>query len=332
MPLILAIESDRRQTSKLAIVARNQLHAELLVVDTVDQALDKLDLCDPDLILTSPLLPARDQVALAERLRALATDGFRVQTITMPPLGMAGQRARVPQRGAPSRTAGPRGRTTQNDSMDPVVFGMQISTHLDRIAAERAASGARMPRRAAQTQVLVEEAPAAVEPPDPADASDWNELLAAMRREIELAQAPPVAVEPEPDVADFGEIALVMDDDTTLDNVETTIDDAIDLSEALAALGGETAHRAAPVAAPDSAPRTMATPVEAATSSSIPDASAPADVAAAPETRRKRRVRRVPPQDEFGFFDPRQCGFSALFAKLSTINTSEDGGKPKKSS
>jgi hypothetical protein len=30
----------------------------------------------------------------------------------------------------------------------------------------------------------------------------------------------------------------------------------------------------------------------------------------------------VPVQDEWGFFDPQQCGFTALLAKLDEINDS----------
>lgn len=44
---------------------------------------------------------------------------------------------------------------------------------------------------------------------------------------------------------------------------------------------------------------------------------------------RTKRIRRVPPQDEFGFFDPRQCGFLALFAKLNALNERRDA-TPKK--
>jgi len=39
MALILVVESDRRQTSKLTMLARGQLRAELLIVDNVTQAL-----------------------------------------------------------------------------------------------------------------------------------------------------------------------------------------------------------------------------------------------------------------------------------------------------
>ena len=32
-----------------------------------------------------------------------------------------------------------------------------------------------------------------------------------------------------------------------------------------------------------------------------------------------------PPQDEWGFFDPEQCGFAALLAKLEEITHVNDG-------
>ena len=32
-----------------------------------------------------------------------------------------------------------------------------------------------------------------------------------------------------------------------------------------------------------------------------------------------------PVQDEWGFFDPQQCGFAALLAKLDEVTDSEDG-------
>ena len=152
MALILVIESDRRQRSKLTMLARGQLRADLLIVENVTQALAKLDECDPDLILLSAAISGRDQLALGDRLLELEEQGVRIQTLNMPTLGLAGQRARVPQKSAPVS----RGRPAQTDSMDPVVFGIQVSTLLDRIAAERAASGT-VVRRHQPAVVVVEE-------------------------------------------------------------------------------------------------------------------------------------------------------------------------------
>ena len=42
-----------------------------------------------------------------------------------------------------------------------------------------------------------------------------------------------------------------------------------------------------------------------------------------PDTKQKRRGKKVQPaQDEWGFFDPEQCGFAALLAKLEEITVS----------
>jgi hypothetical protein len=319
MALILVIESDRRQTSKLTILARGQLRADLLIVDNVTQALEKLDECDPDLILTSAMIPAREQLALGERLLEIEEDGLRIQTLTLPPLGLAGQRSRVPQKSGPGRAPVTRGRPSQTDAVDPVVFGVQLSTMLDRIAAERAASGTVV--RTRQTTVIdveeeeldvttdvTEEAPVVEAPeptrgPRPTQRPDWGELLDAMRREIEVAQS---SSKPQSDESESQPL--------NLDEFARIIDTANYRS-------GKSDKKASNE------------PVEGAAStltSATPEP-APAPVAASAPPR-KKKVRRVPPQDEFGFFDPQQCGLSALFAKLDTITPPGKTVTPKKSS
>jgi len=309
MPLILLIEADRRHTSRISILARNQLHADLLIVDNVEQALEKLDECDPDLILTSPLMSGRDQLALGNRLLELEEeDGLRIQTLTIPALGVAGQRARVPQKGGPGRAPVQRGRPSQTDGIDPVVFGMQIAMMLDRIAAERAASGTIVRRRETTAIGLdeeepeeIEEAPA-VEAPRPVDAPrsidaprssaqpDWGELLDAMRREIEVAQS---STQPQLDRLASPHLNL----DVDLSALPTAIENL-------------------PPAIKPATPEPLAAPV----------------AASAPPARKTKKVRRVPAQDEFGFFDPQQCGLSALFAKLDTIAPPGKAVTPKKTS
>ena len=43
---------------------------------------------------------------------------------------------------------------------------------------------------------------------------------------------------------------------------------------------------------------------------------------AATPRKHKRKKDQKPLQDEWGFFDPQQCGLSALFAKLDEISDS----------
>jgi hypothetical protein len=134
MALILAIETDRRQVSKLAILARNYLHEEIVVTDSIGRALAILDERLPDLILTSFQLQPKHRAALLDRLLEVDTDGTRVQTLVIPALGAPGSRA---QKGMPARPHGMRGTRGAADGCDPAVFGRQIAECLARIPAER---------------------------------------------------------------------------------------------------------------------------------------------------------------------------------------------------
>lgn len=323
MPLILAIEPDRRQTTKLQILARNQLHAELLIADTVEQALVVLDECDPELILTSPQLPARDQVALAARLRELAEDGLRVQTLTLPMLGVPGQRARIPQKGASGARTG-RARASTGEGVDPVAFGMQVSALIERAGSERAAvpvgrpavahavsaphavpASHAAPARAVEPGAVPAEATTTAVPRSSAsEHPDWSDVLSAIEREIESVRREPLHavadVEPE-DIA-FLASALARDLAKPTDPAPTAVPP----------------QRAS--AATQAPPHAVAAPASADPAATP----APNPPAAAPPIRTKR-IRRVPPRDEFGFYDPRQCGLSALIAK---VNAKGDGDKP----
>jgi PleD family two-component response regulator len=84
MPLILAIEPDRRQATQLKAMVRARLEADLVLAESVDQGLLELGDRIPDLILTSALLSPRDEVALDQRLRALDGTACFVQTLTIP--------------------------------------------------------------------------------------------------------------------------------------------------------------------------------------------------------------------------------------------------------
>ena len=86
MPLILAIEPDRRQAAQLSVVVRKRVHAELILVDTTERALDAIGNRMPDLVLVPALLSPQDDAALAAALRVIAA-AARVQMLTIPVLG-----------------------------------------------------------------------------------------------------------------------------------------------------------------------------------------------------------------------------------------------------
>src|SRR5438093_1916504 len=138
MPLILAVEPDKKQAIKIAALAKNALKAELVVAESAEPALQILSTRVPDLILTSLLLSPKDEAALTERLRELDSVGMHVQTLGIPVLGNPKRRGSE-RLGASLfgrlRKGGPSSQTT--DACDPAVFAGQIEEYLERASADR---------------------------------------------------------------------------------------------------------------------------------------------------------------------------------------------------
>src|SRR6187431_1620855 len=126
-PLILAIEQDRRQASKIAAIARN-LEAELIVTESAQEALATFEKRVPDLILTPHFLSPRDEITLDDRLRQLDAAGTKVQTLVTPMLASASRKPAktgllTRLRKTPRSAAAP-------DGCDPSVFAAQITEYL----------------------------------------------------------------------------------------------------------------------------------------------------------------------------------------------------------
>src|SRR3979490_2283506 len=124
MPLILAIEPDRRQAAQLSVVVRKRVQAELILVERTERALDAIGNRIPDLVLVPALLSPQDDAALAAALRVIAA-AAHVRTLTIPVLS----------NGTGTRTSRPgmlakwiRGREEEDvpDGCDPAVFAEQI--------------------------------------------------------------------------------------------------------------------------------------------------------------------------------------------------------------
>src|SRR5437763_15329259 len=81
MPLILAIEPDGRQASQLKKLVRI-VGAELVLAATTERALDAVGIRIPDLVLVTALLSPKDDAALANALRVIAT-APHVHTLTI---------------------------------------------------------------------------------------------------------------------------------------------------------------------------------------------------------------------------------------------------------
>ena len=141
MPLIVAIEPDRRQASRVSAIAHECLEAELVIKESTDEALEVLADRVPDLILTSFLLSPRDGARLADRLRELDTAGTHVQTLVIPMLASATpsseSRGLLTKLRRTKKASGP-------DGCDPKVFGAQIAEYLAGLVAERERAAQRL--------------------------------------------------------------------------------------------------------------------------------------------------------------------------------------------
>jgi hypothetical protein len=148
MPLILAIDSDRRQSEQLAALMRKSLKVELVQATSAGEGLHALRDRVPDLILTSPLLSPFDDGVLDEYLRELGTQAAHVQTVRIPVLSAVSKpsaRTLFSLRRAKTPSTAP-------DGCDPKVFADEIAQYLAR-AQERRAARASAPTAIASADV-----------------------------------------------------------------------------------------------------------------------------------------------------------------------------------
>jgi CheY-like chemotaxis protein len=139
MSLILAIEPDRRQAARVAALAPKHLDAEIVVVHSVDAALEKLKTATPDLVLTPLLISARDDRALTRRLRELDRDGVELQTLVIPVLASGADEPgdELNGSGLLKRLRKPKSAPAVPSGCAPEVFASQIAEYLARIAVDR---------------------------------------------------------------------------------------------------------------------------------------------------------------------------------------------------
>ena len=269
MPIILAIEPDRRQAAHVSAVVRHRVGAELILADTTEGALDAIGSRVPDLVLVPALLSPQDDAALAAALRVIAA-AAHVRTLTIPVFSNGTSHSQVGGLLARFR------RRSESSSVgcDPAVFAEQITDYLREAAAERADLASKqedfdepapMAAHVAETPAAVAETPvAAVEPPDEVFESSvvasFDATLPEVR-EVEEVQEPPRSFIPArivnndqpltveaaaPPPLDFLEDTneLFADrpavDETTPDDEEDGDEIVIDLSDEIVELSPET--------------------------------------------------------------------------------------------
>src|SRR5258706_4365868 len=138
MSLILVVEPDSRHAAQLASIARNHLHAELVMAESGDRAVAALDHRVPDIVLPAPLLPHRDEAVLSDYLRALGDAGAHVQTLTIPIFSMPA----AAHSGVRGMFRKERANPVMPVGCDPALFAEQVGQYLHRARQRQVATAA----------------------------------------------------------------------------------------------------------------------------------------------------------------------------------------------
>ena len=302
-PLILAIQPDRSKASQLRSIA-SRVKAELRLVDSVGSALEAIRERVPDLILTPPLLSARDDSALTGRLRELGDAAAHIQTLTIPalqeapaPLSGAGMFATL-RRDKP-RAFGP-------EACEADTFAEQIAVYLKGAAeARRKYSPAAVPDEAA-TPLAHDESPG------PAAARE-SPTADGPRR------SPPPNLAQLPSLEDFDLGSFISED--LLEPVPMpSVGEPSNVGDLSAFLSrfDATAEQKAPNLLPDDLANFLPEAPRGAGSKQSPASEGLTDFVS--ENPAASVSEKVPDYDNWHFFDPGQTRFAALLAKLDEIS------------
>ncbi|MBI3399857.1 MAG: hypothetical protein HY048_00430 [Acidobacteria bacterium] len=312
MPLILAIEPDRHQASQLRAMAGGRLRADLVLADSAAPALIALGGRVPDLILVPALLSPADETAIGDHLRVLDAASAHVQTLIIPVL--AATRPKSRRHGVLAKLK--RKRASAPEGCDPREFAEQCATYLKRTAAERA-------RRAeadadAAADAIVEPLEPLVEAPaEPAAEAAAETAVSGFEFvELDLSALLDELSRPEttaPATAAAREIAVP----TVAPTVEST-----EIWQKPAAPRADAGAWTEVWLPPGRSWPTMEGVAVEIEPKVIPRSPSRRS-AAQPVTPAKPAPK--PVQDEWGFFDPARCGFTALLLKLDEITGGEEG-------
>jgi hypothetical protein len=248
MFLIVAIEPDRGRGVRLSTMVRAHLKAELVLAAGAMQAIEMLRGRVPDVLLTAPLLPSREEAAIADYLRHLGPAAAHVQTLTIPLLAESAAE-RGPLRSAFWRE---RSKATEPEGCDPAVFAEQIAEYL-REAHDRRRAAAPTSAPSPAPPSLPSAAPAATTAPTRIPPPVRASAAEPARLPVTPAVPPVLPVDEPLELIDFVEFDLeAMGDELDSEAAAAAVqpaDRAPMLSERLAP--AETPHEApVPVEAP----------------------------------------------------------------------------------
>jgi CheY-like chemotaxis protein len=133
---VLAIEPDTRQATLVRRLMRQEVRADLALVDSKDAAVAAIDQRMPDLILVTALMSPRDEAELVRHLRAREAPPH-LQTLTIPLLAPPVADESAPNAGLLTSLKRRRKKPPAPTGCDPIVFAREIIGYLERAEESR---------------------------------------------------------------------------------------------------------------------------------------------------------------------------------------------------
>ncbi len=346
MSLVLAVEPDRRRAAQLKAMALAHLDAEFILAPSVAQGFQALGDRVPDILLTAPLLPPSEDAALDDYLRLIGPHAAHIQSLTIPLLSTATPTSTVPAAADRRRVPGflrERPATPESDGCEPARFAEQIAHYLmevrnrTRVVPPPSPAGFDDAPETVEeildlTPLLDDAEPDDVPVPEPIVELEMlaPEILALpafpVEEEATLPALTPI-VEPEPAVIPTRKVTPE----------PLLLPAMLDAPPAPAALTPQQlaplpAVGPLPVAAPPVLPAAVQHVIEVPTGNgaqvqaavSVNVAVSVQVAAAVNVSTPPKKGKPKPIQDEWGIFDPTQCGFEALLARLDEIAAKEE--------
>ena len=215
MPLILAVEPDPRQASRLAVVLQGRRNTDVVMAKSAETALAAMDGRVPDVLLTSQLLSPQDEQRLADWLKDLGPVAGHVQALTIPILATPEKKVEE-QRGLLSGLRR-RAENPGSQGCEPKIFAEHVATYLEQGQVVRMDMGSATPE-AVVSEAVVPEAliPEAVGPApvEPEPAAPPIEVAAAAEDEgawllTQTLEAAPAIDEPVTGEVDTAPVVLL---------------------------------------------------------------------------------------------------------------------------
>ena len=312
MTTILAIEPDARQASRLSTVLRGRRNTDVVIARSADNAIESLAGRVPDVLLTSQLLSPQDEARLADWLKELGPAGARVQSLTIPILAPKAA-PQQPQRGL---LAGLRRRSGNEapHGCESRIFADHVSAYLDQCVTDAVpsdivpAAPTLVPETIAAEPVLLEAAP---EPmiPEPTDTVVTEVHVAESVQSSALEDEGLWLLTGSPQVIEFTDEPAAREHHALPAGMVPAASLVLTLPQDV--------RPDAPFEVVFEPPEVITVRDDGCDTVARRTSSLVAAQPAAPEDSGLKLTAQV--QDEWGFFDPAKCGFSALLDKLDEI-------------